>query len=204
MNTTDMSWTIADTTTWSLVEPSVGIISGCLPTLRPLWMHFLRKGFGIKELRAKCTRRNISTSQELNTMETISKERTREVKNRNPLDESQLTYLRQEDDNDRKDETEMGLRKMDMKPQLQNWCDKGNEEESWTWRADEDDMCLTTTTAQGKQHRKADEESLESGMEEGNHGAEGVLLGGGGEQMRELKVLSTAMKVAEWRSWRTM
>jgi hypothetical protein len=167
IDTTDMSWAISDTTTWSLVEPSVGIISGCLPTLRPLWMHLLRNGFGITVLRAKYTRRNIGTSQELNTMESIPKERTRDVKNRTILDESQLTYLGQEDDNDMKDETEMGLRKVNMEPQSQNWRDKGNEEKSWTWRADEDDMCLTTTTVQGKQRSKADEESLESGMEEG-------------------------------------
>ncbi|PVH99474.1 hypothetical protein DM02DRAFT_488481, partial [Periconia macrospinosa] len=32
----DMSWTKSDVFVWSLVEPSVGIISACLPTLRPL------------------------------------------------------------------------------------------------------------------------------------------------------------------------
>lgn len=32
----DMSWTKSDVFIWSLVEPSVGIISACLPSLRPL------------------------------------------------------------------------------------------------------------------------------------------------------------------------
>ncbi|TGZ82628.1 hypothetical protein EX30DRAFT_305028 [Ascodesmis nigricans] len=36
----DPSWTLADSTTWSLIEGAAGIISACLPTLRPLLKKF--------------------------------------------------------------------------------------------------------------------------------------------------------------------
>lgn len=40
--TTDISWAKSDVFIWSSVEPSVGIISGCLPTLRSFFVWVLR------------------------------------------------------------------------------------------------------------------------------------------------------------------
>ncbi|MCJ1358750.1 MAG: hypothetical protein MMC33_008750 [Icmadophila ericetorum] len=36
----DISWAVSEGAIWSLVEISVGIVGACLPTLRPLFIHF--------------------------------------------------------------------------------------------------------------------------------------------------------------------
>ncbi|KAF4455040.1 integral membrane protein Pth11-like [Fusarium austroafricanum] len=41
--TLDISWAKSDVFIWSAVEPSVGIISGCLPTLRVMFMQVLHR-----------------------------------------------------------------------------------------------------------------------------------------------------------------
>ncbi|KAL2017885.1 hypothetical protein VTK56DRAFT_1541 [Thermocarpiscus australiensis] len=96
--TKDISWAKSDVFIWSSVEPSVGIISGCLPTLRPLMLHVLRtlgfepatgggnKGSGPQE-----------SGLTSNPLETISKKRTRKIR-RDILDETQFTTLGDDDE----------------------------------------------------------------------------------------------------------
>jgi len=42
MASLDVSWKKSDVFIWSSVEPSIGIISGCLPTLHPLLIRITR------------------------------------------------------------------------------------------------------------------------------------------------------------------
>ncbi|KAL3478258.1 hypothetical protein BJX99DRAFT_224539 [Aspergillus californicus] len=42
----DITWVIGDAMIWSNVEPCIGIVSSCLPTLRPLLRRFVPKLFG--------------------------------------------------------------------------------------------------------------------------------------------------------------
>lgn len=43
----DITWNFGRGFIWSSIEPSLGIVSACLPTLRPLIRHFFPNGFGI-------------------------------------------------------------------------------------------------------------------------------------------------------------
>jgi hypothetical protein len=77
VRTTDISWAKSDVFIWSTVEPSVGIISGCLPTLRPLLYRMLSAcGYTPSEHAASHGK---PASQEPSALETISKKRTRRV-----------------------------------------------------------------------------------------------------------------------------
>lgn len=42
----DITWNFGRGFIWSSIEPSCGIISACLPTLRPLLRHFFPTAFG--------------------------------------------------------------------------------------------------------------------------------------------------------------
>jgi hypothetical protein len=81
--TTDISWAKSDVFIWSSVEPSVGIISGCLPTMHALAIHVLAK-FGI-DTSHLIARPAPKPQQEPNSwgnvtpLETISKKRTRKI-----------------------------------------------------------------------------------------------------------------------------
>lgn len=41
----DPSWSDVGGAVWSVVEPNLGIVSACLPTLRPLFLHVFRGGY---------------------------------------------------------------------------------------------------------------------------------------------------------------
>jgi hypothetical protein len=81
--TRDISWAKSDVFIWSSVEPSVGIISGCLPTLRPLMLYVMRwvgiepSTIGAAKVSAHGGRPGDST---INPLETISQKRTRKMK----------------------------------------------------------------------------------------------------------------------------
>lgn len=83
--TTDISWAKSDVFIWSSVEPSVGIISGCLPTMQSLVIHVLAK-FGIDTSRLITRPPPQPKGPEGNSwgnvtpLETISKKRTRKMK----------------------------------------------------------------------------------------------------------------------------
>lgn len=43
MRALDVTWHMGPVFIWSSVEPSIGILSACLPSLRPLWSHLRAK-----------------------------------------------------------------------------------------------------------------------------------------------------------------
>lgn len=122
VRTTDISWAKSDVFIWSSVEPSIGIISGCLPTLRPLMLHLLQSWFNFIPSERSSSGKG-SRSISLNPIETIGKKRTRKISRQDTLGGSQFTELNDADI----DEERRG-------------------QHSRAWRPDEDDMCLTTTT----------------------------------------------------------
>ncbi|KAF2498184.1 hypothetical protein BU16DRAFT_456256 [Lophium mytilinum] len=130
--TTDISWAKSDVFIWSSVEPSIGIISGCLPTLRPVLMHILHDVFGY-DLKSSGSDNG---GPPYPTLETISKKRTRKVRNRDVdaevLNETQLTHS--------PGKTKIRFGKI--------------EAETGRWRPDEDEMCLTTTVVEGRNASK--------------------------------------------------
>lgn len=140
--TTDISYAKSDVFIWSSVEPSIGIISGCLPTLRPLLMHILEAVFGYVPASAH------ASSEGSSPLETISKKRTRKINKRDVLDETQFTQLGDDADTD-------GSAGKDR-----SRFQSGNR------RPAEDEMGLTTVV-QGKDSQvsvgmRTDQESLES------------------------------------------
>ncbi|CAJ2504739.1 Uu.00g121330.m01.CDS01 [Anthostomella pinea] len=142
--TTDISWAKSGVFIWSSVEPSVGIISGCLPTLHPLLLHMLDK-FGYDPTSQKSSENN--NSHTLNPLETISKKSTRKLWKRDILVETQFSHLGDEN------EAEQGTHFDRSKRQTQ------------AWRPDEDEMSLTTTTIEARdrqRHNNHDGSSLGS------------------------------------------
>jgi hypothetical protein len=98
--TKDISWAKSDVFIWSSVEPSVGIISGCLPTLRPLMLYVMRR-VGIEPSSRGATTKDSAwaAGSSVNPLETISKKRTRKMKkHRDILDETQFTTLGDEEE----------------------------------------------------------------------------------------------------------
>ncbi|KAF1949657.1 hypothetical protein CC80DRAFT_510359 [Byssothecium circinans] len=93
----DMSWARSEVFIWSSVEPSVGIISGCLPTLRPLLTHILEKT-GYKSGGSGSGR---AGSEGGRHVETISKKRTRKIETREVFDETMGTQFEVDGDTDR-------------------------------------------------------------------------------------------------------
>jgi hypothetical protein len=78
VHTPDISWAKSDVFIWSTVEPSVGIISGCLPALRPLFIRCLTvAGYSPSEAGASRGRSKESGGAEESALETISKKSTR-------------------------------------------------------------------------------------------------------------------------------
>ncbi|CAI6341249.1 unnamed protein product [Periconia digitata] len=86
----DMSWTKSDVFIWSLVEPSIGIISACLPTLRPLLTKGLEKaGVGSRVGGARSgSGKSRQEGDRINLVETISQRRVRKVQKKDVLDET--------------------------------------------------------------------------------------------------------------------
>jgi hypothetical protein len=158
--TTDISWAKSDVFIWSSVEPSIGIISGCLPTLRPLLMHFLQRWFNYTpstSSKSSGQKGHSSSGTKLKTLETISKKRTRKISKKDVLDETQFTQL---DDEIGDRDADVSGSELRTSPRPHK---RGNG--SGTWRPDDDEMCLTTTTVQGRDRLgtgRIDEESIDS------------------------------------------
>jgi len=127
VRTTDISWAKSDVFIWSSVEPSIGIISGCLPTLRPLLLHVMASWFNFVPSEPSSSGKG-SRSISLNPIETIGKKRTRKISKQDTLCGSQFTEL-----NEDIEATE-----------------EGRSQHSKAWRPDEDEMCLTTTTVHAR------------------------------------------------------
>ncbi|KAJ4334064.1 hypothetical protein N0V87_007117 [Didymella glomerata] len=143
VRTTDISWAKSDVFIWSSVEPSIGIISGCLPTLRPLMLHVLQSWFNfIPSTRSSSGKGSRSIS--INPIETIGKKRTRKISKQDTLGGSQFTEL---NDNVDADEERRG-------------------QHSRAWRPDEDEMCLTTTTVHAHNESRPGTERSVSGARE--------------------------------------
>jgi hypothetical protein len=126
VRTTDISWAKSDVFIWSSVEPSVGIISGCLPTLRPLMLYILQSWFNYVPSEHSFSGKR-SRSVTLDPIETIGKKRTRKISKNDTLGGSQFTDL-----------NEGGK------------VSEERREHSGAWRPDEDELCLTTTTVRAR------------------------------------------------------
>lgn len=145
VRTTDISWAKSDVFIWSSVEPSIGIISGCLPTLRPLMLHILQSWFNFIPSERSSSGKG-SRSISLNPIETIGKKRTRKISKQDTLGGSQFTELNDDADTD----------------------EERRGQHSRAWRPDEDEMCLTTTTVHAhSDNRSATEKSTPEAREGG-------------------------------------
>jgi post-segregation antitoxin (ccd killing protein) len=137
VHTTDISWAKSDVFIWSSVEPSIGIISGCLPTLRPLMVQVMNALSSRIPSSRKSSRYTESPANSLNPLETISKKRTRKI---NINDTLEGTINNEENRGERK-----------------SWIRSKTEHEHWgRSRLDEDEMCLTTTTVHGSDKEESD------------------------------------------------
>ncbi|KAF2678540.1 hypothetical protein K458DRAFT_422994 [Lentithecium fluviatile CBS 122367] len=146
--TTDISWAKSDVFIWSSVEPSIGIISGCLPTLRPLLMHALEACGYDPSPQSRSSRG--TGSHTLSPLETISKKATRKVNKRDVLDETQFTQLGDEGESD----LAVDRDRSKLKPAF--------------WRPEDDEVRLTTVVvARDARSGKSDQESMSS-VEPGN------------------------------------
>ncbi|KAI8932085.1 hypothetical protein NX059_010971 [Plenodomus lindquistii] len=135
VQTMDISWAKSDVFIWSSVEPSVGIISGCLPTLRPLMTYIISAvSSRLPSSARKSSQQSDSQPPSVNPLETISKKRTRKIKLHNDLEGTTI--------DEHGDGTITSKRRSWIKSMRQN-------ENSSNWRPDEDEMCLTTTTVHG-------------------------------------------------------
>ncbi|KAF2627326.1 hypothetical protein BU25DRAFT_341779 [Macroventuria anomochaeta] len=127
VKTTDVSWAKSDVFIWSSVEPSIGIISGCLPTLRPLMLQIMQSWFNfIPSGRSSSGKGSRSIS--LKPIETIGQKRMRKISEQDTLGGSQFTELNNDGDAD----------------------EERRGHHSRTWRPDEDEMCRTTTTVHAR------------------------------------------------------
>jgi hypothetical protein len=134
VQTTDISWAKSDVFIWSSVEPSVGIISGCLPILRPLLSKILDPWHKLVPSSNKSSSGSKGWRQyPLNNVETISKMRTRKMSKRDDLDTLQFTQLEDETD----------VKENGIVAESQTLDD---HQHSRTWRPDDYEMGLTTTT----------------------------------------------------------
>jgi hypothetical protein len=163
----DISWAKSDVFIWSSVEPSIGIISGCLPTLRPLLIHIVHpwRKF-VKSSNKSSSTGTGSRPYPLSPLETISKKRTRKISRRDELDSLQFTQL--EDEVDVKaDGTVVSTREERSKK-------NHGHDHSKTWRPDEDEMCLTSTTV----HRSQSTAEGTAGEEKSIHSVErdGIIM----------------------------
>ncbi|KAH3913028.1 hypothetical protein HBI56_088640 [Parastagonospora nodorum] len=150
VQTSDISWAKSDVFIWSSVEPSIGIISGCLPTLRPLLIKILdpwRKLIPSVKKSSSDGSSKSSRPYPLNTIETISKKRTRKINKKDELDSLQFTQL--------EDEVEVKANGTVVRESVKA-TGKRDCDNSGNWRPDDDEMCLTTTTV----HRSESEAGL--------------------------------------------
>jgi hypothetical protein len=134
VQTKDISWAKSDVFIWSSVEPSVGIISGSLPILRPLLLKILDPWHRLVPPNNKSSAGSKGSRQyPFNNVETISRMRTRKMSKRNDLDTLQFTQL--------KDEIDVKGNGTVVESQTLD-----NHQHSRTWRPDDYEMGSTTTT----------------------------------------------------------
>ncbi|KAI4650296.1 uncharacterized protein J4E79_009565 [Alternaria viburni] len=105
----DISWAKSDVFIWSSVEPSIGIISGCLPTLRPLMMKVINALSTRLPSSFKSSQHSESSGPSLNPLETISKKRTRKINLKDTLGDTINNDTRSQWGKSRLDEDEMCL-----------------------------------------------------------------------------------------------
>lgn len=153
VQSSDISWAKSDVFIWSSVEPSIGIISGCLPTLRPLLMYVKDTcSTHLPSTRKSSSADTDSQPYALNPLETISKKRTRKISKPDDLEHTLV-----DDDN-----VANGPRRSDRKPWNRT---KKVDDHSSSWRPDEDEMCLTTTTVHGSDKQLGFEEFVNESQE---------------------------------------
>jgi hypothetical protein len=139
VQTKDISWAKSDVFIWSSVEPSVGIISGCLPTLRPLLLKILDPWHKLVPSSNKSSSGSKGSRQyPFNNAETISKMRTRKISKRDDLDTLQFTQL--------KDEIVVKGNGTVAESQTLD-----EHQHSCTWRPDEYEMGSTSTPTRRKE-----------------------------------------------------
>ncbi|KAL5119955.1 hypothetical protein ACEQ8H_002053 [Pleosporales sp. CAS-2024a] len=157
VRTDDISWAKSDVFIWSSVEPSIGIISGCLPTMRPLLLEFLspwRKLIPPSKKSSSAGSGKSARPYPLNALETISRKRTRKVSNQDELDTLHFTQL------DDESELKEGVT---VTRESETAANKRNHTCLERWRPDDDDMCLTTTVVQRS--------DSEAGLKRSDHGS---------------------------------
>ncbi|CAO2655321.1 Nn.00g103850.m01.CDS01 [Neocucurbitaria sp. VM-36] len=156
----DISWAKSDVFIWSSVEPSIGIISGCLPTLRPLLVRVLDTCSSHIPSTRKSSVKNDSQPYPLNPIDTISKKRTRKITKNDDLERTLVDGT----------DTKVGAR-----GERKSWVKaKHNHEHSKSWRPDEDEMCLTTTTVHGSD--KGDSQVVIEDLFAGRSDAGGITM----------------------------
>ncbi|KAJ4359435.1 hypothetical protein N0V95_002182 [Ascochyta clinopodiicola] len=140
----DISWAKSDVFLWSSVEPSIGIISGCLPVLRPLMMKILESWFKFAPSTRNSSKQSKSSGFTLSPLETISKKRTRKPR-KHDLESTNMTNFTQIDDEVEVDAhgTVTYIGKEEKKTRVSV---RQDHDETGTWRPDDDEICLTTTT----------------------------------------------------------
>ncbi|KAH8624623.1 hypothetical protein IG631_20088 [Alternaria alternata] len=132
VNTTDISWAKSDVFIWSSVEPSVGIISGCLPTLRPLLLQVTDVLSRSLPSTLKGSQHIQSPAHSLDPLETISKKRTRKIKVNDTLEGTTVTQT-------------------EIRTDRKSWMRSNKDHEPWgRSRLDEDEIGLTTTHVHGE------------------------------------------------------
>lgn len=132
VNTTDISWAKSDVFIWSSVEPSVGIISGCLPTLRPLLLQVTDVLSRSLPSTLKGSHHIQSPAHSLDPLETISKKRTRKIKVNDTLEGTTVTQT-------------------EIRTDRKSWMRSNKDHEPWgRSRLDEDEIGLTTTHVHGE------------------------------------------------------
>ena len=117
---------------WSSVEPSVGIISGCLPTLRPLLLQVTDVLSRSLPSTLKGSHHMESPAHSLDPLETISKKRTRKIKVNDTLEGTTVTQT-------------------EIRTDRKSWMRSNKDHEPWgRSRLDEDEIGLTTTHVHGE------------------------------------------------------
>lgn len=165
----DISWAKSDVFIWSSVEPSIGIISGCLPTLRPLLMYILESCFQFVPSTRKSSSGKGSRTYPMNPLETISKKRTRKISKKDDLESTSFTNFTQLEDEVEDDNKGIVTAVMREDKKTRDSV-RRDRDHSGAWRPDEDEMCLTITTIHrgGSLHGGAGEgQSLDSVEREG-------------------------------------
>ena len=165
--TVDYSWAKSDLFLWSSLEPSIGVISGCLPTLRPLLLHILDRVYGYVPSNNNCPFPDSGADDKHNPIETISKKRSRKINKQDILDTTQSSYIRSEEEDEaiRREATRFWI--MNKTNQRLN---KNKADQPEIWRLDDEELALTTIVIEGKAGQagcRSNEETMDHTVEDG-------------------------------------